>query len=111
MHDRVIPRDLFNESKLLQQIGKLCLAIHDNDIQGIEFEHDGSPFAIALTDSGCLYVENIEFRLIESQESVCFFTSYNSRTANPLQYEYDGNGENYVFNDEGNFNPEFLKLA
>ena len=110
MHDRVIPRDLFNESKLLQQIGRLCLAIHDNDIQGIEFDHDGSPFAIALTDGGNLYIENIFFKLIESEEELNVFTTYNSRMTNPLLYEIDGT-ESYVFDDEGNFTPEFLKLA
>ena len=102
MYQRIIPRDLFNESKLLQQIGKLCLAIHDNDIQGIEFEHDGSPFTVNLTENGFLYVENIGFRLTKIEESVSFFASYNSRIANPLLYEIDGI-EGDVFDDEGNF--------
>jgi len=109
MHSKVI-RDLFNKSILLQQIGKLCLAIEDKKIEGIEFEHDGSPFLINLTPSGYLRIENIRFRLTKIQESVSF-TLYNSRISNfrvpnppsnPLLYEIDGI-EGDVFDEEGEF--------
>jgi len=108
MHQRIIPRDLFNESKLLQQIGKLCLAIEDKEIEGIEFEHDGSPFSIKLIPSGYLCIENIRFQLTKIEESVSF-TLYNSRipnfpnpNPNPLRYEIDGI-EGYVFDEKGEF--------
>jgi|GEM_PF-6334130 len=108
MHQRIIPRDLFNESKLLQQIGKLCLAIEDKEIEGIEFEHDGSPFLINLMPSGYLRIENIRFRLTKVEELVSF-SLYNSRipnfpnpNPNPLRYEIDGI-EGYVFDEKGEF--------
>ena len=110
MYQKVI-RDLFNESRLLQQIGKLLLAIEDKKIQGIEFEHDGSPFLINLTPSGYLRIENIRFRLTKIEESVRF-ALYNSRIAsnfwvsnppsNPLLYVIDGI-EGDVFDKEGEF--------
>ena len=110
MYQKVI-RDLFNESRLLQQIGKLLLAIEDKKVEGIEFEHDGSPFSINLTPCGYLCIENIRFRLTKIQESVSF-TLYNSRLpnfrnpnplpSNPLRYEIDGI-EGYVFDEEGEF--------
>ncbi len=43
-YTRVIPRDLFNEAKLLKCIGRLVLLIHDGDHNNISFEHDGEPF-------------------------------------------------------------------
>jgi len=105
MHPKII-RDLFNESRLLQQIGKLLLAIEDKKIEGIEFEHDGSPFLIKLIPSGYLCIENIRFQLTKIEESV-FFTLYNSRSLNPLPsnpliYEIDGI-EGDVFDEEGEF--------
>ena len=109
MHPKII-RDLFNESRLLQQIGKLCLAIEDKKIEGIEFEHDGLPFLINLTPCGYLRIENIRFRLTKIEESVSF-TLYNSRISNfrvpnppsnPLLYEIDGI-EGDVFDEEGEF--------
>jgi len=118
MYQKVIC-DLFNESRLLQQIGKLCLAIEDKKVEGIEFEHDGSPFLINATPCGSLRIENIRFRLTKIEESVRF-AIYNSRIAsnfwvsnppsNPLLYVIDGI-EEHVFDEDGNFSPEFLKDA
>ena len=45
-YQRVIPRDLFNESKLLQQLGFVCLAIHDYRLTRITFEDSGEAFDI-----------------------------------------------------------------
>lgn len=103
---RVIPRDLFNEAKLLKCIGKLVLDIHDNQApKGLKFEHDGKPFVIGLNDEGSLEVNNIEF--IYKKTSLIFKTIYNSKNSFPLQCEYDY-CDYLVFDENGNFDTEFL---
>lgn len=61
-YQRVIPRDLFNESKLLKCIGRLILKIHDNDNlpAPMTFEHDGSPFKIVQQECGSLTIINLK---------------------------------------------------
>lgn len=57
-YGRVIPRDLFNEAKLLKCMGQLCLRIHNNDNLPAKMsaDHDGSPFKIDLMDEGSLTI-------------------------------------------------------
>lgn len=108
-YQRVLPRDLFNESKLLEQVGRICLAIHDNELTKLSFDHDGSPFDIQLSDEGALYVCNIEFLDVEDLP-VSFTTTYNSRAKNPLLTHDIETEEDYlVFDDQGNFTIRFLE--
>lgn len=115
MHNypRVIPRDLFNESKLLQQLGFLCLAIHDRKITRLEVMDTGEPFDIQLSDSGELSVTNLEFlrpNFRQGEETIRFWTNYNSRTKNPLLFENPRTGDpDYVFDDNGEFTSRFFE--
>ena len=102
-HFRVLPRDLFNDAKLLKCLGFLTLRIHDNAIQGLRFEHDGEPFDIRLSESGNLWVTNLHFYLGMTDQPVHFFTVYNSMTDFPLQYWFDDDDTGFVFDDEGGF--------
>lgn len=116
-YNRVIPRDLFNEAKLLKCLGFLTLAIHDNELQGIKFHHFGEQFEIQLTEAGELHVWNIAFMLkrkareidwFEVQEDgIGFYTTYNSKADYPLEYRI-GEDFGYVFDDGGKFTEEFL---
>lgn len=102
---KVIPRDLFNEAKLLKCIGRLCLLIHDGMNLGcISFEYDGEPFEIGLMDEGYLSVSNIEFLIHDTP--VCFVSQYNSKAAYCL-YAYHEYCEYLVFNEQGNYTDEF----
>jgi hypothetical protein len=97
---------LFNESKLLQQLGALCLAIHDNRLTRITFEHDGEPFGIRLTENGELSVANITFW--QGDEDVQLWTNYNSLAKNPLLFLDPFSGDaSYVFDDQGDFTSRF----
>lgn len=62
-YQRVLPRDLFNESKLLKCIGQLVLLIHDGNCpNGLAFTHhdeDDEPFIIRLMEDGHLTITNI----------------------------------------------------
>lgn len=57
---RVLPRDLFNEAKLLKCVGRLCLLIHDRTApESLAFEENGEPFRVALLDEGSLTIANL----------------------------------------------------
>lgn len=106
---RVLPRDLFNESKLLKCFGLLTVRIHDSMApQGLEFEHDGSPFEIALTDDGSLTITNILLTL--NGQSLLFKTTYNSKNNFPFFLEHDY-CEYLVFDEQGAFTEEFLDMC
>ena len=106
-YERVLPRDLFNEAKLLKCLGFLTLHIHDCKISGINFDFEGDAFEVELNDNG-LTVSNLRFYLSDGTE-INFFTPYNSKSNFPLEaeinYEYTS-----VFTDSGEYTNEFLEL-
>ena len=107
-YNRVVPRDLFNESKLLKCIGKLTLLMHDNLApNGLTCLHDGEPFVIGLTDCGHLKIQNIIFSYDNFE--LDFKTVYNSKSNFPFYCDYD-NCEYLVFDENGDFDEEFLNL-
>lgn len=109
-YNRVIPRDLFNEAKLLKCIGLLVLKIHDGLApEGLTvYEHDDAPFRIALMDEGALTITSIVFTI--GEDTLTFKTTYNSKASYPLRCEYE-NGEQLVFDEQGNFTNEFLEFC
>ena len=109
MYGLVLPRDLFNQGKILQQIGKLCLAIHNYELPTLEFELEGDNFDIGLSDSGNLYIGNLIFSM--SENPIEFYTRYNSRESNPLLTINPVTKEEiYVFTDNGEFTEDFLEM-
>ena len=107
-YQRVVPRDLFNESKLLQQLGFLCLAIHDWEIGRLEVEDSGEPFDVQLSDEGELSITNLTF--LRGEEVIRFWINYNSRIKNPLLFENPKTGDSdYVFDDQGEFTSRFFE--
>jgi hypothetical protein len=110
-YKRVIPRDLFNEAKLLKCFGLLSLKIHDRMLpEGIEVKiwDVDAPFQIKLLDEGSLWICNYPTEL--NGEDVIFKTTYNSKANYPLICEYRG-GEYRVFNEQGEFDEEFINIA
>lgn len=109
-YQRVIPRDLFNEAKLLKCLGQFALKIHDRAFPaGIKasIEETGEPFEIAIDESGHLSVENYPVRI--NGRRVRLKTIYNSKSSFPLLVEYQ-DCDYTVFDDDGNFDEEFLAL-
>lgn len=101
---RVIPRDLFNESKLLKCLGQLSLVIHDmvKVPRGLSLElfaeEDG--FRIEQDqDSGALFCANLECAC--AGKLVTLSCPYNSKDAYPLRYALDDDNEGRVFDDNG----------
>lgn len=110
-YTRVIPRDFFNESKLLKCFGQLALKQLDSLLpEGIVLviDEDGGPFDIQLSECGYLYIAN--YRTTLNGEGVLFYTTYNSKGAYPF-HVIIGNDEYAVFNEDGTFTDEFKGLG
>lgn len=119
MYDRVLPRDLFNESKLLKCLGQLALLVHDGKAGWLGFEFTPAipyrGFIIEQDPSdGGLFCANLEWRAGEAR--LDFYSNYNSKASYPLTYTWSrddlkegGSGE--VFNDDGTLTDEFRSLV
>lgn len=113
-YPRVIPRDLFNEAKLLKCLGQLALLIHDGVgvPRGLTLKHDEEAetgFQIEQDDStGALYCANIA--LYCGGRFIGLRAPYNSKDAFPLLFILDDD-EGAVFNDDGTFSEEFMQKA
>ncbi len=114
-YTRVLPRDLFNEAKLLKCLGQLSLLMHDNDgvIQGhaLKMTKEGpAGFEIEQdAGSGDLYCSNLTFWLNGRQLGLrC---CYNSRSPYPLVLlsQWDEDRDEFpVFDDSGALSQEFV---
>lgn len=108
MYSRVIPRDLFNEAKLLKCLGRLCLLIHEEKLKwkiGVEHDEPEKGFVIDQNaGSGDLYCINLGFYL--KGYRLDFLSSYNDKSNYPLLCSTE-NGEFSVFNEDGTLTEEF----
>lgn len=108
-YQRVIPRDLFNEAKLLKCIGRLCLYIHDGNVPcEMTFSEPEEQFQIALMDEGALTITNVDFRI--NGHVYLFKTTYNSKANYPLFVQTD-DGDIEVFGDTGDFTTDFYDFC
>lgn len=103
---RVIPRDLFNEAKLLKCLGKISLMIHDNQLPFITVNHEDERegFKIEQSDNdGSIYVSNLHF-FDNSGTPLYFYHPLNSKANWSLMLDYNGNTY-FCFDDNGKFMP------
>lgn len=111
-YTRVVPRDFFNEAKLLNCLGHLSLRILDHKLpEGVDItmREDGKYFMIALMEEGSLYCTNYDTYI--NDKWVRFKTTYNSKRHFPFFCEYN-NEEVEVFDDiTGEFTEEFIQFA
>lgn len=105
---RIIPRDLFNESKLLKSIGQLALKIHEgiNIRWPMRIVYDGDePFIVNQNPSdGDLFCTNLN--LFVGEQWVSLSSTYNSKSPYPLCFSDEHNQGN-VFDDNGEFSIDF----
>lgn len=109
---RVIPRDFFNEAKLLKCLGKLSLGILDNTnsiSNHVDEIFDGESFAIRQTEDGHIYVLNYTLFSKHDESDIELFSPLNSRKNYPLYFITCDEEQYYVFDDDGNFSSEFLE--
>jgi hypothetical protein len=113
MYRRVIPRDLFNESKLLKCLGQLAMAVHDgHDFHGwpchmwLTMRQRGNAFTICQRDSdGGLVCDNVVF--MKNKVPLVIYSAYNDKEPYPLYCETSGD-DIEVLNNDGSLSDEFL---
>lgn len=107
---RVIPRDFFNEAKLLKCMGQLSLKIHDFQLPvGVDISifESNQPFNIRqLEADGGLFVFN--WMVYVNSTEVIMKTAYNSKSNYPLYCELDYE-DTLVFDEQGNFTEDFIE--
>lgn len=110
---RVLPRDLFNEAKLLKCLGRLTLMIH-NGLCPLQFEHDEDTCPGFLVDQnpddGSIRCLNLRFSTAGG-ETVEVSSGLNSRIPYPLTFVAPDGDSEYVFDDEGELSPEFRSFC
>jgi len=109
-YQRVLPRDLFNESKLLKCLGKISLLILDRFI-GLRFEHHDANqgFHVCQNEDGDLYCDNLRFYL-PGHRQVYFYSLYNCKSPWPLICIDDDEGVIEVFDDNGELSNDFKQF-
>ena len=101
---RVIPRDLFNEAKLLKCLAFISLKIHDGKIQGLNINHEDESrgFKIEQNDlDGSIHVSNLHF-FDEAGTPVYFCHPLNNKGNFPLLMEYKDEVY-FPFNESGEY--------
>lgn len=107
---RVLPRDLFNEAKLLKCLGQLSLILHDGVgirwPMALEFLSPSRGFVIDQ-DPGDASLRCTNLRLMFRGFEIPLHTNYNSKDPYPLLFtNWDGD-EGSVFDDTGKLAEEF----
>jgi len=112
-YKRVVPRDLFNEAKLLKCLGRLSLTIHEMFGVGRFLNHElgGSDrgFIIDQCISGDIFCRNY---LVWDKRGVAvdLRSQLNSKLNYPLLFNYK-DVEDFVFNDSGSYSKEFIDVV
>ena len=109
-YQRVIPRDLFNEAKLLKCLGQLSLIAHDglHPELSLEVKHHSERFDIEQRPQcGGLYAN---VRVWAGDTPLVVYSAYNSKSPFPLLCETD-DGEINVFEDDGSLTEDFKQFC
>lgn len=109
---RVIPRDFFNEAKLLNCLGKLSVAILNGEIQATEeLEEETSGFLVEQSIDGNLRLINYYIYVgLRDEFYYPFIPHYQKDARYPLYIE--GEGERIlVLTEDGKITPEFKKFC
>lgn len=104
-YKRVLPRDLFNEAKLLKCVGKLTLMIEDGLLPDWHYHYDGDPFNIVQDpNDGSISVANISFWCkAKSLNMVHICTPLNSKYNWPAMMRTSEDEEYFIFSEEGKY--------
>lgn len=105
-YQRVCPRDLFNEAKLLKNLGRLVVLIHDGIADArLDFQDDGDPFEIGLHNAGYLTVTN-GLMVTYRGRQLWLGIPYNDRSEWPLICHYQDVDWD-VFDYKGSLSDDF----
>lgn len=107
---RVIPRDLFNEAKLLKCLGRLVLL--GDTLPGLQVRHNGEAFDIHQSQyDGSIHVRNVCVSI--HGRDYAHYTPLNSREGFPLwlQPEDDDAHDITALDEHGGASEELLALC
>lgn len=108
---RVIPRDFFNEAKLLKCMGMLELKILDgNAPKGIRMNDPGTPFEI-MQDKGDGSLSVANYQITIKNQYYHFSSIYNSKDNFPFTVTTLEQEDIRVFTEEGEFTQEFINFV
>lgn len=107
-YKRVMPRDLFNEAKLLKCMGLLIVCIQDEITPAPMSHNEPDEFVIGLREDGTLCVVNLT--ICVKRKPFRFHTTYNSKSNYPLFVEHM-RAEYRVFNEQGEWDEEFIEFC
>lgn len=109
-YKRVIPRDFFNEAKLLKCMGVLALAVLDHKTPEnieIKIDENDEAFDIVLDEMfNLICVSNYEVQI--NGEYYTVGTTYNSKSNFPF-YVIVEDEEVEIFDDNGKFSNDFIE--
>jgi hypothetical protein len=112
-YQRVLPRDAFNESKLLKCIGKLTLLIEDGLIPWLSYEFDQNNYEDAIDErstgfriwkndsDGSIFITNLGI-YYRDKKLLNHRIPLNSKAPWPLFFTNRNYEDLEVFDDEGN---------
>ena len=114
-YKRVIPRDFFNEAKLLKCMGLLALKELDQMLpKGVDIriesrsEEKDAGFDIYRDEGNDgLYVGN--YNVVINDEIYTAYTKYNSKDNYPLYIQDEDYVDYLVFDEQGEFTDEFIQ--
>jgi hypothetical protein len=112
VYKRVIPRDLFNEAKLLKCLGQLSLLIHDGKAPaGLTVTHNGDEFRVSQNSSDGSLMVTSELDFYAGGYRLILSTPLNSRRPYPLTCLHPAADEVEVFQDDGSLTDEFVEFV
>jgi len=109
-YQRVIPRDLFNEAKLLKCMGQLSLLIHDGLKWPLRVDFDGGQHGIRFLIEQNLASGGLEFAnvyVMLGDREILMETGLNAKDNYPLYATTWEGDEVMVFNDDGTLHADF----
>jgi len=110
-YPRVLPRDLFNEAKLLKDLGFLILRIQNKTApSGLSFDKIRQERFVICQDqsTGDLFVSNVRVKI--EDEFVYLYHPYNEKNSPSLRFEC-GKYQGKVFEIEGVFSESFKAMC
>ena len=108
-YKRELPRDAFNESKLLSGLGHFVVAFEHNT--NIVMWFNGKSFNILQEESsGDIYVDNFYFKIKSTGYLYNLFSGLNNKSKFTVFIKLKSDDEVRVFDEDGAVTKEFNKI-
>lgn len=113
-YQRVIPRDLFNESMLLKSLGRLKIHLMDTNLSqfvSMEVVDPCQGFDICQSESGDIMAMNIKVYDLSDKEEIYLYTGLNNKRNHCLEFlNFSQDISGYVLNEDGTIHDDFKEF-